>query len=89
MTADDLVRRLEQAGHRISELHLEIRTLTQQRTALRKSLRRSRQSRDRWRSLARKRGEKLYNYRRNGKAPWHNVRLSESDVARIMEMPPR
>jgi hypothetical protein len=56
---------------------------------LRRSLKRCRASRDRWRNLAYKRGEKLYNYRRNGAAPWHNVSLSERDLERIMGMKPR
>ena len=58
-------------------------------SVLRRSVKRLKADRDKWRGLAAKRQEKLYNYRRNGKAPWHNVRLSESDVARIMEIPPR
>lgn len=56
---------------------------------LRRSLKRARESRDQWRWKAYKRGEKIYNYRRNGAAPWHNVSLSERDLERIMEMPPR
>lgn len=56
---------------------------------LRVALKRSRTSRDKWRKEARKRGEKLYNYRRNGAAPWHNVRLSERDLERILDMPVR
>jgi hypothetical protein len=42
-----------------------------------------------WRTRARERGERRYNYRRNGRAPWHNVRLSEHDLERIMGMKPR
>ena len=58
-------------------------------SVLRRSVKRLKADRDKWRGVAVKRGEKLYNYRRNGKAPWHNIHLSERDVARIMEIPPR
>lgn len=56
---------------------------------LRRSLKRARESRDRWRWQAYKRGEKIYNYRRNGAAPWHNIQISERDLERILEMTPR
>jgi hypothetical protein len=56
---------------------------------IRRKLKRCTESRDRWRTEARKRGERRYNYRRNGRAPWHNVTLSESDVRRILRMPVR
>lgn len=68
------------AKHRARETELNV---------LRRSVKRLRASRDEWRWRARKRGEKLYNYRRNGAAPWHNIHLSERDVQRILEMPPR
>ena len=86
MTPTDLA---DLAARRLTALHAEIRALKAERSALRKELGRARLSRTKWRSLARKRGEKLYNYRRNGKAPWHNIQLSERDLARILEMPPR
>lgn len=56
---------------------------------LRRKILRTQQSRDRWRTLARKRGERRYNYRRNGRAPWHNIHLSEQDLERILAMPVR
>jgi hypothetical protein len=103
MTVDQLVARYAAARITISRLRSDNQRVWESREEwkqkhadrwtevqdLRRKLKRCTASRDRWRTLARKRGERRYNYRRNGKAPWHNVHLSERDLERILRMPPR
>jgi hypothetical protein len=103
MTVDQLVARYAAARITISRLRTDNQRVWESREEwkakhaerwkevqdCRRKILRLQRSRDMWRTRARERGERRYNYRRNGRAPWHNVRLSEHDLERIMEMRPR